>query len=115
MVYRADYIWRNATRSIAERLEFEAYDKVTYYSKYSHMMLTRSATAGTMRYCASSWSGDNVTSWEGMRGANAISLNAGVSLLQCFGEDIAGFEGPQPTPELLLRWIQLGIHSTWNF
>jgi hypothetical protein len=45
-------------------------------------VLTRSATAGTMRYAASSWSGDNVTSWEGMKGANAITLNAGMSLLQ---------------------------------
>lgn len=45
-------------------------------------VLTRSATAGTMRYCASSWSGDNVTSWEGMKGANALALNAGFSLIQ---------------------------------
>ncbi|KAI1411988.1 glycoside hydrolase family 31 protein [Hypoxylon sp. FL1857] len=74
-------------------------------------ILTRSATAGTMRYCASSWSGDNVTSWEGMKGANALALNAGFSLIQCYGHDIGGFEGPQPTPELLVRWIQLGIHS----
>lgn len=74
-------------------------------------VLTRSATAGTMRYCASSWSGDNITSWDGMRGANALSLNAGVSLLHCYGHDIGGFEGPQPSPELLLRWVQLGIHS----
>ena len=74
-------------------------------------VLTRSATAGTMRYAASSWSGDNVTSWDGMRGANALSLTAGMCLLQCYGHDIGGFEGPQPSPELLLRWIQLGIHS----
>lgn len=46
------------------------------------LVLTRSATAGTMRYCASSWSGDNVTSWDGMKGANALALNAGFSLLQ---------------------------------
>lgn len=45
-------------------------------------ILTRSAMAGTMRYCASSWSGDNVTSWDGMRGANALSLTAGMCLLQ---------------------------------
>jgi alpha-glucosidase (family GH31 glycosyl hydrolase) len=45
-------------------------------------ILTRSATAGTMRYCASSWSGDNVTSWNGMKGANALSLTAGVCLMQ---------------------------------
>ncbi|KAI1339685.1 glycoside hydrolase family 31 protein [Xylariaceae sp. FL0016] len=74
-------------------------------------VLTRSATAGTMKYCASSWSGDNVTSWEGMKGANALALNAGFSLLQCYGHDIGGFEGPQPTPEHLVRWMQLGIHS----
>ncbi|SPN96634.1 related to ROT2 - glucosidase II, catalytic subunit [Cephalotrichum gorgonifer] len=74
-------------------------------------VLTRSATAGTMRYAASTWSGDNTTSWDGMRGANALSLNAGMCLMQCYGHDIGGFEGPQPSPELLLRWVQLGIHS----
>jgi hypothetical protein len=74
-------------------------------------VLTRSATAGTMRYAASTWSGDNTTSWEGMKGANSLSLNAGFSLLPSYGHDIGGFEGPQPTPELLLRWIQLGVHS----
>ncbi|KAH8697105.1 glycosyl hydrolases family 31-domain-containing protein [Talaromyces proteolyticus] len=74
-------------------------------------VLTRSATAGTLRYAASSWSGDDVTSWENLRGANALSLNAGMSLLHCYGHDIGGFEGPQPSPELLLRWVQLGIYS----
>jgi len=47
-----------------------------------------------------------------MRGANAISLNGGMSLLQCYGHDIGGFEGPQPTPELLVRWIAYGILSS---
>lgn len=50
--------------------------------KYRPFVLTRSATAGTLRYAASSWSGDNMTSWESMKGANALSLNAGISLLQ---------------------------------
>ncbi|KAF2229831.1 glycoside hydrolase family 31 protein [Viridothelium virens] len=74
-------------------------------------VLTRSATIGTMRYACSSWSGDNITSWEGMKGANALSLTAGMCLLQCYGHDIGGFEGPQPSPELLLRWVQLGTYS----
>lgn len=74
-------------------------------------VLTRSATAGTMKYAASTWSGDNYTSWDSMRGANALSLTAGMCLMQCYGHDIGGFEGPQPSPELLLRWVQLGIHS----
>ncbi|KAJ5215104.1 hypothetical protein N7468_010783 [Penicillium chermesinum] len=79
--------------------------------KYRPFILTRSATPGTMRYACSTWSGDNVTSWEDMKGSNALSLNSGMSLLQYEGHDIGGFEGPQPSPELLLRWIQLGCHS----
>ncbi|CAI6337592.1 unnamed protein product [Periconia digitata] len=75
-------------------------------------VLTRSATAGTLRYCASAWSGDNVTSWDGMKGANALSLTAGMCLMQCYGHDIGGFEGPQPSPELLVRWCQQGIYSS---
>ena len=75
-------------------------------------ILTRSATAGTLRYCASAWSGDNVTSWEGMKGANALSLGAGMCLMQCYGHDIGGFEGAQPSPELLVRWCQQGIYSS---
>lgn len=75
------------------------------------MVLTRSATAGTMKYACASWSGDNVTSWEGMRGSNALALNAGFSLIQCYGHDIGGFEGPQPTAEHLVRWVQMGVHS----
>ncbi|KIV99243.1 uncharacterized protein PV09_09105 [Verruconis gallopava] len=74
-------------------------------------ILTRAGTAGTMRYCASSWGGDNVTSWESMKGANSLSLTAGICLLQCYGHDIGGFEGPQPSPELLVRWVQLGTYS----
>ncbi|KAF2103759.1 hypothetical protein NA57DRAFT_62624 [Rhizodiscina lignyota] len=75
-------------------------------------VLTRSATAGTMRYCASSWSGDNVTSWASFKGGNALALNAGMSLLQCYGHDTGGFEGPQPSPALLLRWIQTACHTS---
>jgi alpha-glucosidase (family GH31 glycosyl hydrolase) len=74
-------------------------------------ILTRSATAGTLRYCGSAWSGDNVTSWDSMKGANALSLTAGMCLMQCYGHDIGGFEGPQPSPELLVRWCQQGIYS----
>ncbi|KAK1838320.1 neutral alpha-glucosidase ab precursor [Colletotrichum chrysophilum] len=75
------------------------------------LVLTRSATAGTMKYCGSSWSGDNVTAWASMKGGNSLALNASFSLLHCYGHDIGGFEGPQPTPEHLVRWIQLGVHS----
>lgn len=55
---------------------------VDFEPEYRPFVLTRSATAGTMRYAASSWSGDNMTSWESMKGANSLALNAGMSLLQ---------------------------------
>lgn len=74
-------------------------------------VLTRSAGIGTLRYCCSSWSGDNTTSWQGMKGANSLALTAGVSLMHQYGHDIGGFEGPQPSPELLLRWVQIGIYG----
>jgi len=74
-------------------------------------VLTRSAGVGTLRYACSSWSGDNMTSWESMKASNALSINAGISLMQFYGHDIGGFEGPQPSPELLLRWVQLGCHQ----
>lgn len=80
--------------------------------KQRPFILTRSATAGTLRYCASAWSGDNVTSWDSMKGGNALSLTAGACLMQCYGHDIGGFEGPQPSPELLVRWCQQGIYSS---
>ena len=80
-------------------------------SKERPFVLTRSGTPGTFRYAASSWSGDNMTSWSAMKASVAISLNAGLSGMHNFGHDIGGFEGPQPSPELLLRWIQLGIHQ----
>ena len=66
-------------------------------------ILTRSATAGTMRYAASAWSGDNVTSWANMRGSTALSLNAGMSLLQVrslFLPPCPSFLLPFPSPPL---------------
>lgn len=100
-------------RSLQTELHAKASHDALFASKPTErpFVLTRSATAGTMRYASATWSGDNVTSWAGMKGSNALSINAGFNLLHCYGHDIGGFEGPQPTPELLLRWVQLGVHS----
>ncbi|WWC87844.1 uncharacterized protein L201_002741 [Kwoniella dendrophila CBS 6074] len=75
-------------------------------------VLTRSGNVGTFKYANSTWSGDNWTSWHNLRGSQAIQLNAGMSLMQSYGSDIGGFGGPLPSPELFVRWIQLGVtHS----
>ena len=75
------------------------------------MILTRSATPGTMRHCCSSWGGDNHTSWASMVGGNAISLNASFSLLACYSHDSGGFQGPLPSPTLFLTWLRLSAHT----
>lgn len=63
------------------------------YPNERPFVLSRSGTAGTFRYACSAWSGDNITSWDGMRGSNALSLNAGMCLMQCYGHDIGRLLG----------------------
>ncbi|KXS20755.1 glycoside hydrolase family 31 protein [Gonapodya prolifera JEL478] len=72
-------------------------------------LITRSGAPGIWRYAAHSWSGDNRTSWKTLRGNISMGVNAGLGLLGNYGHDIGGFAGPQPTPELLVRWIQMGV------
>ncbi|KAK8861546.1 hypothetical protein IAR55_002368 [Kwoniella newhampshirensis] len=75
-------------------------------------VLTRSGNVGTFKYACSTWSGDNWTSWHNLRGSQAIQLNAGMSLMQSYGSDIGGFGGLLPSPEMFVRWVQLGVtHS----
>ncbi|GHJ88992.1 hypothetical protein NliqN6_5394 [Naganishia liquefaciens] len=71
-------------------------------------VLTRSGNVGTFKYAASTWSGDNYTSWKTLQGSVAMGLNAGLSLIQCYGTDVGGFAGPLPSPELFVRWVQFG-------
>ena len=41
-----------------------------------------------------------------------MQLNAAMSLMQSYGSDIGGFCGDSPSPELFVRWVQLGVtHS----
>lgn len=47
-----------------------------------------------------------------MRGSQHIQLNSTMSLMQNTGADVGGFCGDTPTPELFVRWVQLGVtHS----
>ncbi|KAJ9096955.1 hypothetical protein QFC20_006315 [Naganishia adeliensis] len=71
-------------------------------------VLTRSGNVGTFKYAASTWSGDNYTNWKTLQGSVAMGLNAGLSLMQCYGTDVGGFAGLLPFPELFVRWVQFG-------
>ena len=70
-------------------------------------IITRSAYSGTQRY-SSSWTGDNVASWEHLWLANQQVQRMCVSGMSFIGSDIGGF-AEQPTGELFTRWIQLGV------
>lgn len=70
-------------------------------------IITRAAYSGTQRY-TSSWTGDNVASWEHLWVANQQVQRMALSGMSFIGTDIGGF-AEQPTGELFVRWIQLGI------
>jgi alpha-glucosidase len=73
-------------------------------------ILSRSGYSGIQKYSAS-WVGDNYTSWKSLQYDNAILASCGLSGLIHMGVDIGGFYGPNPDPELFLRWIQTGVFS----
>jgi len=72
-------------------------------------VLTRAAYAGTQRYAAT-WTGDNSSTWNHMRISIPQLLNLGLSGYSFVGDDIGGFAG-SPTPELLTRWMELGVFN----
>lgn len=70
-------------------------------------IITRSAYAGAQRY-TSSWTGDNVASWEHLWIANIQVQRMSISGMGFTGSDIGGF-AEQPSGELYARWMQLGV------
>jgi alpha-glucosidase len=70
-------------------------------------VITRSAYSGSQRY-TSSWTGDNVATWEHLWIANIQVQRMCISGMGFTGSDIGGF-AEQPTGELYARWIQLGV------
>ena len=82
-------------------------------------VVSRSGCVGMHRY-AQTWSGDNATSWETLRYNIKMGLGLALSGVSNSGHDVGGFSGAPPDPELLTRWVEVGvfmprfsIHS-WN-
>lgn len=69
--------------------------------------ITRAAYSGTQRY-TSSWTGDNIATWEHLWIANIQAQRMAMSGFSFVGSDIGGF-AEQPDGELYARWIQLGV------
>ncbi|WP_405446406.1 glycoside hydrolase family 31 protein [Streptomyces erythrochromogenes] len=71
-------------------------------------LFSRSGWAGMQRY-GGTWSGDVETSWEGLRASLALVLGLGLCGVPYSGPDVGGFGG-SPSPELYVRWLQLGSY-----
>ena len=69
-------------------------------------VMTRAAYAGAQRY-TSSWTGDNIATWDHLRLSLQMTLQAGLSGFPFTGPDVGGFVG-EPDAELYARWFQLG-------
>ncbi|WP_297795159.1 glycoside hydrolase family 31 protein [uncultured Eudoraea sp.] len=87
------------------RATYEGVKKYVYPKR--PFVITRAAYAGAQRYC-STWTGDNVATWEHLWIANVQVQRMCMSGMSFVGSDIGGF-AEQPNGELFARWIQLGI------
>ncbi|NNL16702.1 MAG: DUF4968 domain-containing protein [Flavobacteriaceae bacterium] len=87
--------------------------RATYHGlkKFSYpkrpFVITRAAYSGTQRY-TSTWTGDNVATWDHLSIANIQAQSLAMSGFSFVGSDIGGF-AEQPQGELFARWIQLGV------
>ncbi|WP_348267098.1 glycoside hydrolase family 31 protein [Edaphobacter paludis] len=68
-------------------------------------VLTRASYAGGQRY-ATTWTGDNSSTWNHLRLTTPMLLNLGLSGFAMSGADVGGFAGT-PQPDLLTKWFEL--------
>ncbi|MEV1046640.1 glycoside hydrolase family 31 protein [Streptomyces sp. NPDC049916] len=71
-------------------------------------LFSRSGWVGMQRY-GGTWSGDVSTGWPGLRASLSLVLGLGLCGVPYSGPDVGGFDG-FPSPELYLRWFQLGAY-----
>ncbi|MFF3312604.1 glycoside hydrolase family 31 protein [Streptomyces sp. NPDC002952] len=71
-------------------------------------VLSRSGWAGMQRY-GGAWSGGVATGWPGLRASLSLVMGLGLSGVPYSGADVGGSDG-RPSPELYLRWFQLGAY-----
>lgn len=71
-------------------------------------VLSRAGFLGVQRYAAT-WTGDNSSKEEHMKGAVPMTLNMGLSLQAFNGPDIGGFLD-NCSPELLRQWTACGVY-----
>ncbi|MDC7125330.1 MAG: glycoside hydrolase family 31 protein [Spirochaetales bacterium] len=85
------------------------YEGLKDLDKRRPFVITRACYAGSQKY-ATAWTGDNHSIWAHLQMAVPQLCNLGLSGMSYVGTDIGGF-GSDTTPELLLRWIEVGCFS----
>ena len=74
-------------------------------------ILSRAGYAGIQRYAAN-WGGDQTATFDSMRVSVQMASSMALSGQNQYGHDIGGFIG-SPSPELFIRWLQLGSFTTF--
>ncbi|MEE8827238.1 MAG: TIM-barrel domain-containing protein [Eubacteriales bacterium] len=92
----------NMTRAAGEAFERNVPDKRI-------LMFSRSSFVGSHRY-GGIWMGDNTSWWSHMKLELAMLANLNMTGFLYTGADIGGFGG-DTTPDLVLRWLALGIFT----
>ncbi|MGA2807131.1 MAG: TIM-barrel domain-containing protein [Terracidiphilus sp.] len=85
------------------RATFEGLKKIAPDAR--PFVMTRASYAGGQRY-ASTWTGDNSSTWNHLRQTTPQLINLGLSGFAMSGADVGGFAG-SPQPELLTRWLEV--------
>ena len=92
----------NMTRGTAEQLARVMPDK-------RYFLLSRGSYAGLQRF-AGIWTGDNSSWWEHLLLNMHMLMSLNVTGFFYVGADIGGFSC-EPSAELLVRWMQVGVFS----
>jgi len=110
---RFDYDGNSCSHRKAHNIYGMQMARATYMGmkKYCYpnrpLVITRSGYSGVQRY-SSTWTGDNVASWDHLWMANIQCQRLSISGMSFVGSDIGGFI-ETPSGELYIRWLQLGI------
>lgn len=112
MDVRHDYDGTRCSHRKAHNIYGMQMARATYHGvkRFAHpkrpFIITRANYAGGQRY-TSTWTGDNIATWEHLWLANMQIQRLSLSGMSFAGSDIGGF-AEQPSGELFTRWIQLG-------
>ncbi|MEO6997063.1 MAG: TIM-barrel domain-containing protein [Terracoccus sp.] len=85
-------------------------DAIREFTDRPPLVWGRSGWAGSQRY-PGQWGGDAESTVAGMQATVRGGLSYALSAPGFWSHDIGGFFGPELTPELYVRWTQLGAFS----